>query len=358
MPSSAMIKLKMNPRKRKIASLSSDEDDMVYDSIAAMIRQESSYRPVDYLSMVPPRRSSSAKKSSSSSLVIDEFCREQIVEWTYRVVDYFRIDREVVAVSLNYLDRFLSSSPETYDRAKYKLAATTTLSMAVKVVHPQKLGDLGILSDLSRGEFTMRDVANMENVILTKLGWKLHPPTSAAFAMLLLDHCSLSLSRHDLEDLYFNTAFFTELSLFDYQNSCTKPASTIALACILNALEGMMMSSALTETVLNRTLDIPKRHLSAVRNQLWELYERSEECALHHQQEQPQQSDVVVYKNNKSGHHNKVSSSTSSRHYSNTEKRNSISSPVSVSDRAIDEKRIPTTIYPVVAAKSIRNGGW
>jgi len=211
---------------------------------------------------------------------IDEFCREQICEWTFRVVDYFRIDREVVSMSLNYLDRFLCLTKEGCDRPLFKLAATTTLYMAVKVFYPNKLGELGILSDLSRGEFTMRDVADLESHMLNLLQWNLHPPTSAAFAQILLDYLNVKLP--EVDDLYANTAFFSELAVCDYF-FVGYPPSTVALACILNALEGMMGAQSADLVILEqvRPLQIPTVHLDAIRSQLWDLYERSEECALH-----------------------------------------------------------------------------
>ena len=137
-----------------------EEKERTGDSLQAMLRQEGKgyYVCVDYLSMTPwqqevyqinKKNSNSPfpRKPISSETRIDEYCREQIVEWTFRVVDYFRIDREVVALSISFLDRFLAKC--RCDRTSFKLAATTTLNLAVKLLHPCKLGELGILSDLS-----------------------------------------------------------------------------------------------------------------------------------------------------------------------------------------------------------------
>lgn len=270
-----MLKLKMNPRKRRSRPEIRDADH-----ILALLEQEHSgkYCVVDYLSMTSWQDTTMTKPGGSSTN-IDEYCREQICEWTFRVVDYFRIDREVVSVSLSYLDRFLCTC--NCDRSMYKLAATSTLYMAVKVFYPNKLGDLGILSDLSRGEFSMRDVAEMESHILESLGWNLHPPMAACLSQLLLDYLFFEdLNEQCVEELYANAAFFSELSVCDYFFVCKSP-STIALACILNALEGMMKSeSAIVDQVL--IFGFPQmKDLHACRNRLWQIYERSEERALH-----------------------------------------------------------------------------
>jgi Cyclin, N-terminal domain len=272
------------------------------DNLHAMLNQERTgkYECTDYLSITAwqqnayqvikkPKFEVSRQGSTSPTLTnarIDEYCREQIVEWSFRVVDYFRIDREVVAVSLSFLDRFLATC--RCDRTSFKLAATTTLHLAVKLLYPCKLADLGILSDLSRGEFDMKDVCSMESHILHTLSWNLHPPTAIAFSSIFLDYFFASrvvtISSTDLEDIYDVSSFFSELAVCDYFFVLMR-ASTVALAAILNALEGMYgpdntLSVDIIQAAHEIHLGVP-HDLSAARNRLWELYERSEECALH-----------------------------------------------------------------------------
>lgn len=319
-----MLKLTLNPRKRAKRHRSiphrlrlpptsalmdidnNDEHDevqkeMTADNLHAMLRQELSgkYQSTDYLSITVWQQSAyqllkkpeldqsqSSSNGSTTNTRIDEYCREQIVEWSFRVVDYFRIDREVVAFSLSFLDRFLATC--RCDRTSFKLAATTTLHLAVKLLYPCKLADLGILSDLSRGEFDMRDVSEMETHILRALSWSLHPPTSITFSSLFLDYFFatrvVTMSSTDLDDIYDVSSFFCELAVCDYYfvPIC---GSSIAVASILNALEGMFgpengVSPEILQLAHELKLGIPK-DLSAARNRLWELYERSEECALH-----------------------------------------------------------------------------
>lgn len=275
------------------------------DNLHAMMKQERSgkYDCTDYLSMAawqdnvyqvikkPKFEVLSRQGSTSPTLTstrVDEFCREQIVEWSFRVVDYFRIDREVVAVSLSFLDRFLATC--RCDRTSFKLAATTTLHLAVKLLYPCKLADLGILSDLSRGEFDMKDVCGMESHILQTLSWDLHPPTAIAFSSIYLDYFFASrvvtISGTDLDDIYDVSSFFSELAVCDYFFVLLR-SSTIALAAILNALEGMYgpensLAVDMIQASCELHLGIPQ-DLTAARNRLWELYERSEECALHNE---------------------------------------------------------------------------
>ena len=271
------------------------EKEMLVDNLNALLKQENSgqYKSVDYLSIRVWERNvydllkrNRMRPHAQSDARIDEYCREQIVEWSFRVVDYFRIDREVVVLSLSFLDRFLATCQ--CDRATFKLAATATLNLAVKLLHPCKLGDLGILSDLSRGEFDMYDVSDMEKHVLTSLQWSLHPPTPIAFSTLLLDFMfcdhSLKMTSADIDDLHDISAFFTELAVCDYYFVSVSP-SAISVACIINALEGMFgQDNRFARHVIAsaRKLGIYYNHnLSSTCHRLWELYERSEECALH-----------------------------------------------------------------------------
>jgi len=367
-----MLKLTMSPRKRqkRLRSLQSQEDwqdeatqkkgqkDLLFDQLSVLLFQEESpsYTCCDYLSMTAwqtdiyqlmEKRENASKRMIDSR--IDEFCREQICEWSYRVVDYFRIDREVVSLSLSYLDRFLSTC--NCDRSMFKLAATTTLFMAVKIFHPHKLADLGILSDLSRGEFEMQDVAEMEAHVLRALSWNLYPPTSVAFSSILLDYVftdkKIDVTSSDVADIHDLASFFGELAVCDYFFLRLRQ-STVALASILNALEGMFgQSHALTLQVMAaiELMQLPteRQELSAARNRLWTLYERSEECALH-TDEPPLEIErappsVGVFTN--------ISTS-------------STISPVSVTSKQQSHRPKSTTDFrpaPVFASPALRNGG-
>ena len=234
----------------------------------------------------------------------------------------------------------------------FKLAATTTLYMAVKVLHPSKLEDLGVLSDLSRGEFDMKDVAEMEQHILRALCWRLHPPTSAAMASLALDHvlvadgndARLKLSDDDVYEIKDTASFFAELAVCDYFFTTLRP-STVALASILNALEGVLTHEAgqVTVQVLEamRPLEFPmnRQEVTAARNRLWELYERSEECALH--------MDAVVEEESAVNVSYKKSSSMQTL----------VNSPVTVLATCKHSDSFPSAM-PVETNKSLRNESW
>lgn len=284
---------------------------------------------------------------------IDDYCREQIVEWSFRVVDYFNVDREVVVFSLSMLDRFLAICE--CDRSTFKLAATTTLHLAVKLLHPCKLGELGILSDLSRGEFDMKDVALMERHILESLNWKLHPPSAIAFSKLLLDYFfsshNIDMVATDIEDLYDISSFFTELAVCDYY-FVGLTQSSVAVASIVNALEGMFgPENKVAPRILKCAIELniyQKQDLSRTTHRLWELYERSEECALHNNLD-PMDEEKTPDSNSADNADIFVSKGT---HRADT------GSPVSVSTTAKSMAAATNEVMCAMRSQTLRNGSW
>ena len=88
--------------------------------------------------------------SAAPPLIPHNEWRARIADWSYRVVDHFRYDREVVSVSMNFFDRFLvltraekeeklerhdddDDDNEVVDSRTYQLAAMTALFLSVKI---------------------------------------------------------------------------------------------------------------------------------------------------------------------------------------------------------------------------------
>ena len=144
------------------------------ERLEAMLKQESSaYKTEDYLMPDCQMRLAaetpidncglSAADSSQSSGEINETWREKICEWSYQVIDHFDFSREVVMISMNLLDRFLSS--RTVNKKVFQLAAMTSLFIAIKLNEPGKL-TMASMIELSRGYFKVNQMAAMEVSIL------------------------------------------------------------------------------------------------------------------------------------------------------------------------------------------------
>jgi Cyclin, N-terminal domain len=104
-----------------------------------------------------------SSSSSSSQSGINEVWREKICEWSYQVIDHFDFSREVVSVSIHYLDRFLATTP--VNKKLFQLVAMTALYLAIKIHEPANL-TMKSMIELSRGYFSPAQMAEMEMAIL------------------------------------------------------------------------------------------------------------------------------------------------------------------------------------------------
>jgi lipoyl(octanoyl) transferase len=106
---------------------------------------------------------SSDSLSSTSSSGINDVWREKICEWSYQVIDHFDFSREVVSISIHYLDRFLATRP--CNKKVFQLAAMTALFLAIKLYEPGRLSMQSMI-ELSRGYFKVEQMIAMEMSIL------------------------------------------------------------------------------------------------------------------------------------------------------------------------------------------------
>jgi lipoyl(octanoyl) transferase len=147
------------------------------DRLNILLKQDRNhYRAEDYLNssfqqnllqandlaLIPavvPSSSTSSSCSSSTSNEINESWREKICEWSYQVVDHFDFSREVVSISISFLDRYLSV--RAVDKRLFQLVAMTTLYMTIKIYERGTLS-MASMIDLSRGFFMIEHMAAME----------------------------------------------------------------------------------------------------------------------------------------------------------------------------------------------------
>ena len=150
----------------------------LYERVNVLVKQERTvYRCDDYLSPSVQRKlqeqclrneppkipTACSVSSSSSSSGINEVWREKICEWSYQVVDHFDFSREVVGISISFLDRYLCT--RSVDKKLFQLAAMTTLYLAIKIYEPGTLS-MASMIELSRGYFMVEQMAVMEMAIL------------------------------------------------------------------------------------------------------------------------------------------------------------------------------------------------
>ena len=242
---------------------------LVEEQLDAMMDQERSYQ----VTFVPCSKATSDDDAGTSPR---EGWRRKICEWSYRVVDHFRIEREVVSISMNLFDRFLSiqnedkqsckcpSCQRAVDSHTFQLAAMTSLYVAIKVhaescIHDSSRKKLKLSSmvDLSRGQFSREDICAMELNMLSSLSWKVNPITPSNLASYLLRlmpsqsdiplacRTNYHLSLHVLNEL---ARYLSELSVCLPNIDSSFLPSEIAFASIMVSIE-LLGYNALPEAV-------------------------------------------------------------------------------------------------------------
>ena len=171
----------------------------------------------------------------------------------------------MVAVSLSLFDRYFATLGNKYNGNVALLASLTTLHIAIKLYDAKKI-KLSTLANLSRGQFTSRDIEMMEWTILSALGWKLHPPTPYTFVEYILFFLPQEVNSTIRAGLNEVSKYLTELAVCDAYFVDRSNSSTVAFAAILNVMEDMnysKFSGGLRETFLrNLTYHLHLNHCS------------------------------------------------------------------------------------------------
>lgn len=161
-----------------------------FDPMMKSSPSSSSLQDVQDIDLVQSQQSRCSTQSRPESFL---HWRQQMIEWATVVIDSFGMDRELVAMSTNLLDRYMAhelsrphAAPITRD--DFQLFSMTCLYLVIKLnePYPRKLG-VDSLVNMSRGFYSAEDVAVTEREILKALEWHVCPPTSQSFVRLLLD---------------------------------------------------------------------------------------------------------------------------------------------------------------------------
>jgi len=215
--------------------------DQVISTINAMCRQEAEgYACSDYLHQYNHVRPGPKKK-----IAVDRDVRAKLVDWCYSIVDFCKFNRETVAISISYLDRFLLSDlglVTLQEPTIYQLAAMTSLYTAIKIHEPEAM-DPELVSNLSHGAYTIQQVEAMEYAILQAIKWRVNTPTALAFVRYFLDLLpDKILDKATKMAAYDLTINQTEFAVRDYK-FVTMKQSAVAYASLMNSLESLCIDS-------------------------------------------------------------------------------------------------------------------
>jgi len=161
-------------------------------------------------------------------------------KWCNEVADFSNYNKETAAISMNCLDRFMSTPSGReilLDRNKFQLAAMTAFYTTVKV-HEFETIDPNLVSTLSQGVHTAAAVEEMESKMLNAIQWRLNVPTSMSFCRIIINDLLPDnlLNPLEKEMILEMSRSQIELTVNEYQFSRFN-GSSIAFACMLNAIE-------------------------------------------------------------------------------------------------------------------------
>ena len=223
-------------------------------------QEEHGYQIRDYLFEAAAAASSSSHPPRPQSPRVDVACRVAMTHWAQQVGHYCHYQPETIYTAMTLLDRFLTTSigqQVLCDHEHYQLAAMTAVYLSAKINEPCVL-DVATVAAFSHGIYTPVQITAMERTMLTALAWKVHPPTPHSFVRLVLnvvlrtntDEAAAATAPDVDVDVYveeeeqsaaihaISTRAFAQIdALLDEYEFCTIPASTIAWACIVNAME-------------------------------------------------------------------------------------------------------------------------
>ena len=210
----------------------------VMDRLSVMRCQEDTfYRCSDYVSWTKHcvTADDDGTPKNKQFIPVDEECRMKMCEWCYQVVDYCKLRRETVSISMSFLDRYASASRSVLmDRRKYQLAAMTSLYVAIKIFEPPL--PISSVSDLSRGVYSEDEISKMEIELLFTLNWRVSVPTILGFVYHMIAILPEGIIHDDdISKLIDFSQFQAELAVGDYL-FMTQRASSIGIAAIMNSM--------------------------------------------------------------------------------------------------------------------------
>ena len=162
--------------------------------------------------------------------------RALLVQWAYKVVDRYSLDRCLVSFAFHYYDSFMSIYSDLDDFTCRQLLAITCIYIAAKLHGNRRKNPLSItrLVRISKGYFEAQQIEEMEKRLINVLAWYLNPP----IPILIIQSVNDLLSTTPGKDcaVYDVAVYLIELSVCDHF-FVTKRPSCIAAAAIQVAVE-------------------------------------------------------------------------------------------------------------------------
>ena len=152
-----------------------------------------------------------------------------------KIVDYYSLERETIAISCSLFDRFVAKTSPTQSR-DFQLIALTTLYMAVKLNDRKTSSTLKSFVRLGRNQFSDIEIEQMEMNILFTLEWLVNPPTPQAFISHFFEVPSIMILNQSQKRVFLELAvYIIEIMILQAQ-FIPERNSTIALTSVVLAM--------------------------------------------------------------------------------------------------------------------------
>ncbi|CAI0445767.1 unnamed protein product [Linum tenue] len=175
------------------------------------------------------------KRPANETCPVIRSARRRAVEWMVNVSTHYGFSTLTSVLAINYLDRFLATPCYQKDKPwMIQLVAVTCLSLAAKVEET----DVPLLLDLQIEEtkyvFEAKTIQRMELLVLSALGWKMHPVTPISF----VDHIVRRLGlKSNVHWEFLNRCHHLLLCLVSDSRSVRYKASVLATATMMHVID-------------------------------------------------------------------------------------------------------------------------
>lgn len=134
--------------------------------------------------------------------------RALLIDWMMEVSSEFGLHRETFYLSINYLDRYVSTI-NNIEKRNYQLIGTTALYVACKIeeIFTPKLQFFVLATD---NGYTRQQILEMERKLAMDLEWKLTPPSIETWIRLCLlkwDEFCKTHRKYNLQHMQFLEIF-------------------------------------------------------------------------------------------------------------------------------------------------------